>query len=89
MAIRFAMHGCANRPFYHLVVMLKHKGCKKWPIEQLGTYDPMPNENNEKLVGINFDRLRYWLGRGAEPTKPVEQFLGKTFFFFLFCCIHL
>ena len=79
MAIRFARMGCTNRPFYHLVVMLKHKGSQKPPVEQLGSYDPMINAHNEQLVAINFDRLRYWLGKGAEPTKTVEQFLGKFY----------
>ena len=76
LAIRFALHGCKNRPFYHLVVMHKYKGRDKPPIEQLGSYDPMPNIHDEKLVAINFDRLQYYIIQGAEITRPVEKLLG-------------
>lgn len=45
-------------------------------MEQVGSFDPMPNYNNEKLVALNIDRIRYWLSVGAEPTKPVYKILG-------------
>ncbi|XP_055533427.1 probable 28S ribosomal protein S16, mitochondrial [Wyeomyia smithii] len=74
--IRFARHGCTNRPFYHIVVMERRK-CQHQPvIEQVGTYDPIPNEHNEKLVSFNFERVRYWLGSGAHLSTPVAELLG-------------
>ncbi|KAK6180343.1 hypothetical protein SNE40_012514 [Patella caerulea] len=45
-------------------------------LEQLGTYDPMPNMFNEKLVSVNFERIQYWLGKKAEISRPVEHLLG-------------
>jgi small subunit ribosomal protein S16 len=36
----------------------------------------MPNEQNEKLVALKLDRIRYWLGVGAQPTNPVAKLLG-------------
>ena len=77
LAIRFALHGCTNRPFYHLVVMHKFKARDKPPIEQLGSYDPMPNRHNEKLIAINFDRLEYYIMKGADITEPVAKLLGR------------
>ncbi|XP_062515538.1 small ribosomal subunit protein bS16m-like [Corticium candelabrum] len=76
LRIRLALHGCKNRPFYHIVV-----ANKKWKrdgkhFEQVGSYDPMPNERNEKLVALKLDRIRYWLGTGAQPTNRVAQLLG-------------
>ncbi|RVE73297.1 hypothetical protein OJAV_G00046500 [Oryzias javanicus] len=50
-------------------------------IEQLGTYDPLPNIYNEKLVSFNFDRIKYWIGCGAHPSKPVAKLLGLAGFF--------
>uniref|UniRef100_A0A1Q3FBW2 Small ribosomal subunit protein bS16m n=1 Tax=Culex tarsalis TaxID=7177 RepID=A0A1Q3FBW2_CULTA len=74
--IRFARHGCTNRPFFHIVVMERRK-CQYQPvIEQIGTYDPIPNEHNEKLVSFNFERVRYWLGSGAHLSTPVAELLG-------------
>ncbi|PVD19985.1 hypothetical protein C0Q70_20479 [Pomacea canaliculata] len=51
------------------------------PLEQLGSYDPLPNIHQEKLVAINFDRLRYWIASGAQCSKPVEHLLGLAGFF--------
>lgn len=46
-------------------------------IEQLGSYDPMPNTNNEKLVALNLERIKFWMGQGAHVTDPVAELLGK------------
>ncbi|XP_076443549.1 small ribosomal subunit protein bS16m-like [Babylonia areolata] len=79
--IRFALHGCTNRPFYHIVVMPGRANRNAVPLEQLGTYDPMPNIYQEKLVAFNFERLRFWLANGAHCSKPVEKLLGLCGFF--------
>ena len=76
--IRLALHGCANRPFYHIVVLGKGRRHDARPREQIGTYDPLVNKNNEKLVAVNFDRLKYWVARGAMPTRPTAQLLGMS-----------
>ena len=76
--IRLAYHGCANRPFYHFVVQLNRAPRNQKPIEQIGTYDPLPNVHKERLVAIDFDRLKYWYAyRGASLSKPVLQLLGR------------
>lgn len=49
-------------------------------IEQVGSYDPLPNENNEKLVAFNLERIRHWIGNGADISTPVAQLLGSTNF---------
>lgn len=45
-------------------------------MEQLGSFDPLPNEHNEKLVAVNYERLRYWIGNGAVTSGAMEQLLG-------------
>lgn len=47
-------------------------------IEQLGSFDPYANANNEKLVALNMERIRFWIGRGALISKPVEELLGLS-----------
>ncbi|XP_067933282.1 small ribosomal subunit protein bS16m-like [Watersipora subatra] len=79
--IRFARYGCTNRPFYHLVAARTYRAGNKPPLDRIGSFDPLPNEHNEKLVAINFEKLHYWLKRGAKPTKPVEILLGLAGFF--------
>ncbi|OAD46931.1 putative 28S ribosomal protein S16, mitochondrial, partial [Eufriesea mexicana] len=79
--IRFVRYGCANRPFFHIVVMNTKQGQHKPPIEQLGSYDPMPNKYNEKLVALNFERIQYWLGQGVSVSKPIAIIFGIAGFF--------
>ncbi|OQV18051.1 putative 28S ribosomal protein S16, mitochondrial [Hypsibius exemplaris] len=83
LIIRSVLVGCTNRPFYLLRVQPRHKD--PWDeaatLEQVGTYDPMPNAANEKLVALNLDRIKYWLGTGAKVTRQVEQLLGLCGFF--------
>lgn len=98
--IRFARHGCTNRPFYHIVVMevnitpknffvqffssknFQRKKNQHQPvIEQVGTYDAMTNEHGEKLVSLNFERIRYWIGSGAHVSLPVAELLGISGFY--------
>lgn len=71
-----AGHKQANRPFYRIVAAYNKRARDGKYIEQLGTYDPLPNIYNEKLVSFNFDRIKYWIGCGAHPTNPVSKLLG-------------
>ena len=76
--IRMAYYGCANRPFFHIVATRKTSPRNGRILEQIGTYDPMTNTSGEKLVAINFERLKYWYAvRGAHVSKPVTELLGR------------
>ncbi|MBN3293391.1 RT16 protein, partial [Polypterus senegalus] len=81
VAIRLALGGCVNRPFYRIVAAYNKRARDGKYIEQLGSYDPLPNIYNEKLVSFNYDRIKYWLACGAHPTKPVAKLLGLAGFF--------
>jgi ribosomal protein S16 len=74
--IRLALHGCTNRPFYHVVVAPSKAPRNGRHLEQVGSYDPMPNYNGELLVGLNLDRIKYWMGVGAQPTVAVYKLLS-------------
>ncbi|NP_001279385.1 28S ribosomal protein S16, mitochondrial [Callorhinchus milii] len=81
VAIRLALGGCTNRPFYRIVAAHNKRARDGKYLEQLGSYDPMPNVFAEKLVSFNFERLRYWMACGAQLTKPVAKLLGLAGFF--------
>ncbi|KAM4740236.1 small ribosomal subunit protein bS16m isoform 1-T1 [Anableps anableps] len=83
VVIRLALagHKQANRPFYRIVAANNKRARDGKYIEQLGTFDPLPNIYNEKLVSFNFDRIKYWIGCGAHLTKPVAKLLGLSGFF--------
>ncbi|XP_030633216.1 small ribosomal subunit protein bS16m [Chanos chanos] len=80
VVIRLALGGATNRPFYRIVAAYNKRARDSKYIEQLGSYDPLPNIYNEKLVSFNYDRIKYWMGCGAHPTKPVAKLLGLAGF---------
>ncbi|CAH0392651.1 unnamed protein product [Bemisia tabaci] len=80
-SIRLALKGCTNRPFFHINVHTKTDRMKQQPIEQLGSYDPMPNMFNEKLVSINYDRVKHWIADGGRTSRPAAELFGLAGFF--------
>ncbi|XP_078034529.1 mitochondrial ribosomal protein S16 [Augochlora pura] len=80
-AIRLVRLGCANRPFYHIVVMHTKQDQHKPPIEQLGSYDPMENKFNEVLIALNFQRIQHWIGQGVAISNPVAELFGLAGFY--------
>ncbi|KAA0707510.1 28S ribosomal protein S16, mitochondrial [Triplophysa tibetana] len=81
VVIRLALGGATNRPFYRIVAAYNKRARDGKYIEQLGSYDPLPNIHNEKLVAFNYDRIKHWIGCGAHPTNPVAKLLGLAGFF--------
>ncbi|XP_058017086.1 small ribosomal subunit protein bS16m [Ahaetulla prasina] len=79
--IRLSLGGCTNRPFYRIVAAQNRRARDGKYLEQIGCYDPLPNRYGEKIMGLNFDRFKYWFAYGATPTKPVEKLLGLAGFF--------
>jgi small subunit ribosomal protein S16 len=47
-------------------------------IERLGTYNPLLAKDDENRVKLNEDRIKHWLGEGAQPSYRVAVFLGKA-----------
>ncbi|KAG8507974.1 28S ribosomal protein S16, mitochondrial [Galemys pyrenaicus] len=73
LTIRLTLGGCTNRPFYRIVAA--HNKCPRDGrfVEQLGSYDPLPNSHGEKLVALNLERIRHWIGclSGFFPLHPM------------------
>jgi len=45
--------------------------------QKVGTYNPIPNKSGIKEIRLKTDRLRYWIGVGAQPSDRVAWLLGK------------
>jgi len=49
------------------------------PPSQLGTYDPIPSKRDGyKEIRLKVDRVKYWLGHGAEPSEAVATLLWRS-----------
>jgi small subunit ribosomal protein S16 len=73
--IRLARGGAKKRPFYRIVATHARSPRDGRFLEKLGTYDPLlPNDHPER-VRLNEERIRHWLGQGAQPSDRVARFL--------------
>jgi len=78
LAMRLSRGGRKSRPFYRIVVTDKRNARDGRYIERLGTYNPLLAKDDENRVNLNEDRIKHWLGEGAEPSYRVAVFLGKA-----------
>jgi len=72
LAIRLARIGKKKRPYYRVVVTEKTRPRNGRFVEIVGTYDPLKKPAEVKL---NTERIKYWLGCGAQASDTVRSFL--------------
>ena len=78
LKIRMARGGRRHLPSYKIVVADSRAARDGKFIEKLGTYNPLlPTDHAQRLV-LNTDRIKHWLGEGAQPSDRVALFLGKA-----------
>ncbi len=73
--IRLARGGSKKRPFYRIVAADSRMPRDGRFIEKLGTYNPLLPKDSEERVKMDIDRVKYWLGEGAQVTDRVSRFL--------------
>ncbi len=78
LAMRLSKGGRKNRPFYRIVVTDKRMPRDGRYIERLGTYNPLLAKDDASRVVLNEERIKHWLGEGAQPSYRVAVFLGKA-----------
>ena len=67
---------CQNRPFFRLAVTRDRSSMKDGFIEDLGSIDPVPNRYNEIIVGLNVERIKYYLGKKLLIKGQAGAILG-------------
>ncbi len=73
--IRLARGGSKKRPFYRVVVADSRMPRDGRYIEKVGTYNPLLAKDSEERVKLDLDRVKYWLGEGAQVSDRVSRFL--------------
>ncbi len=73
--IRLARHGAKKRPFYRIVAAQNEAPRDGRFLEVLGTYNPL---TEPATIEIKVDRVKDWLGRGAQPSDTVRSLLRKS-----------
>ncbi|RJQ33847.1 30S ribosomal protein S16 [Candidatus Parcubacteria bacterium] len=72
LAIRFQRVGRTKLPMYRVVVSEKTKDMHGDHLEILGTYNP-----HNKEVKLKTDRIKYWLGKGAQSSESIHNLFIK------------
>ena len=78
LKIRLTRSGTKKRPYYRIVIADARAPRDGRFIEKVGTYNPMLPKTDENRVRLLEERIKYWLGQGAQPTDRVAIFLGKA-----------
>jgi small subunit ribosomal protein S16 len=78
LKIRLARAGTKKRPFYRIVIADSHSPRDGRYIEKIGTYDPLLPKGSPERIKFSEDRVKHWLGVGAQPTDRVLRFLDTA-----------
>lgn len=72
LRIRLTRMGAKKKPFYRVIIKEKRSKRDGKYLENLGFYNPMTDPPKAKL---NHERIEYWIGKGAKPTKTVASLI--------------
>ncbi len=78
LKLRLSMGGTKKRPVYKIVVADSRFARDGRFIEKLGFFNPLLPKEKKERVGLESDRIKYWLGQGAQPTTRVARILGEN-----------
>ena len=73
--MRLSRGGTKKRPYYYVIIAHVSAPRDGRYIEQIGTFDPMLKKDNPERVKLQADRVKHWLGVGAQPTDRVLRLL--------------
>ncbi|XP_048234680.1 30S ribosomal protein S16-2, chloroplastic/mitochondrial-like [Ricinus communis] len=76
--LRLSRFGCKNRPFYRVMAANSRSPRDGKHLEVLGYYNPLPGQDGGKRMGLNFERVKYWLSVGAQPSEPLQRILFRA-----------
>lgn len=77
ITVRLARVGTSKTPFYRIVVTDSRAKRDGRHIENIGTYDPRAKEGAKSFT-INYDRLAYWRGFGAQLSGEVGRLVERN-----------
>ena len=78
LKIRLARAGTKKRPFYHIVIADSRSPRDGRFIERLGYYNPLLAKDKEERLKLDMDKVKSWIGKGAQPSDRVMRFLDAA-----------
>ena len=77
LRIRLSMGGVRKRPVYKIVVADGRYPRDGKFIEKIGSYNPLLPKDKKERIKVEFERVKYWISKGAQPTLRVSRILGE------------
>ena len=77
LRIRLSMGGVRKRPVYKIVVADGRYPRDGKFIEKVGSYNPLLPKDKKERIKVEFERIKYWISKGAQPTLRVSRILGE------------
>jgi small subunit ribosomal protein S16 len=78
VVIRMARAGTKKRPFYHIVAADSRAPRDGRFIERLGYFNPLLPKDKEERLKLDMDKVKAWMGKGAQPSDRVMRFLDAA-----------
>ena len=78
LKIRLSRGGTKKRPVYKVVVADSRRARDGRFIEKVGFFNPLLPKDKKERVGLEAERIKYWLSEGAQPTTRVARILGEN-----------
>jgi len=78
LKLRLSRGGSKKRPVYKVVVADSRFPRDGRFIEKVGFFNPLLPKDKKERVGLEAERIKYWLGQGAKPTTRVARILGEN-----------
>ena len=78
LKLRLSRGGTKKRPVYKVVVADSRFARDGRFIEKVGYFNPLLPKEKKERIGLEAERIKYWLGQGAQPTTRVARILGEN-----------
>ncbi|TFG46085.1 MAG: 30S ribosomal protein S16 [Dehalococcoidia bacterium] len=75
LKIKLRRMGAPKKPSYRIVIADSRAARNGAFIETIGHYDPM---TDRETVSIEAEKVKAWIGKGAQPTDTVNRLLKKA-----------
>ena len=78
LKLRLSRGGTKKRPVYKVVVADSRFARDGRFIEKVGFFNPLLPKEKKERIGLEAERIKYWLSQGAQPTSRVARILGEN-----------
>ena len=78
LKLRLSRGGTKKRPVYKVVVADSRFARDGRFIEKVCFFNPLLPKEKKERIGLESERIKYWLSQGAQPTTRVARILGEN-----------